>query len=316
MGGSRSTSQETEAEPPTLLLSNSVGASLGASNTTIDSEYNSLGSIVSSDQRTLLPNHNGGGDSVKGYTNPTLSQTSTETSNTIPQSPPPSYEHVLEENRLANLDKDNNPASCTAILNGVVVGGGGTCFANLTDCSSQINLNENSSTSTKAEGDMIESPVYSFSTMTTPSHENLLLGNVGSCDPLFGVRCDEQIDLDERAESNECVNDEEVEQCSLSSDMNNESMEEWDSHDNQYQELHSPDTIINNKSTKAIYKAVAKQWGITCKMSEQCRCMECQSNYFDCEFDDNENHKTDGGLGAGTPMFISEVMHGSACVIL
>lgn len=30
----------------------------------------------------------------------------------------------------------------------------------------------------------------------------------------------------------------------------------------------------------------------------------------------NENHKTDGGLGAGTPMFISEVMHGSACVIL
>lgn len=62
MGGSRSTSQETEAEPPALLLSNSVGAS----NTTIDSEYNSLGSIVSSDQRTLLPNHNIGSDNVKG----------------------------------------------------------------------------------------------------------------------------------------------------------------------------------------------------------------------------------------------------------
>lgn len=30
----------------------------------------------------------------------------------------------------------------------------------------------------------------------------------------------------------------------------------------------------------------------------------------------NENEKTDGGLGAGTPMFISEVMHGSACAIL
>lgn len=30
----------------------------------------------------------------------------------------------------------------------------------------------------------------------------------------------------------------------------------------------------------------------------------------------NENHKTDGGLGAGTPMFISEVMHGNTCVIL
>ncbi|KAJ6644127.1 hypothetical protein Bhyg_09093, partial [Pseudolycoriella hygida] len=64
MGGSRSTSQETEAEPPALLLSNSVVTSLAASNTTIDSEYNSLGSIMSSDQRTLLPNHNVGGDNV------------------------------------------------------------------------------------------------------------------------------------------------------------------------------------------------------------------------------------------------------------
>lgn len=69
MGGSRSTSQETETEPPALLLSNSVVASLGASNTTIDSEYNSLGSIISSDQRTLLPNHNVGGDNATGNNN-------------------------------------------------------------------------------------------------------------------------------------------------------------------------------------------------------------------------------------------------------
>ncbi|XP_055380029.1 GATA zinc finger domain-containing protein 14 [Condylostylus longicornis] len=74
--------------------------------------------------------------------------------------------------------------------------------------------------------------------------------------------------------------------------------------------------FISNKSSKKIYKAVAKQWGITCKMSDQCRCMDCQSNYFDCEYDQNEHQKTDGGLGAGTPMFISEVMHGSACTIL
>lgn len=46
------------------------------------------------------------------------------------------------------------------------------------------------------------------------------------------------------------------------------------------------DTIINNKSSKKIYKAVAKEWGITCKMSEQCRCIDCQGNYFDCEFDE------------------------------
>lgn len=41
-----------------------------------------------------------------------------------------------------------------------------------------------------------------------------------------------------------------------------------------------------------------------------------QSRYFDCEYDKNEHEKTDGGLGAGTPMFISEVMQDSGCVLL
>lgn len=44
--------------------------------------------------------------------------------------------------------------------------------------------------------------------------------------------------------------------------------------------------IISNKSSKEIYKDLAKQCGITCKMSDGCRCMECQSHYFDCEYDD------------------------------
>nr|CAI5843383.1 unnamed protein product [Callosobruchus analis] len=73
---------------------------------------------------------------------------------------------------------------------------------------------------------------------------------------------------------------------------------------------------IMHKSSKELYKAVAKQFGITCKMSDQCRCFDCQSHYFDCEYEKNEQEKTDGGLGAGTPMFISEVMHGTACTIL
>ncbi|KAJ3648402.1 hypothetical protein Zmor_020207 [Zophobas morio] len=73
---------------------------------------------------------------------------------------------------------------------------------------------------------------------------------------------------------------------------------------------------IMHKSSKELYKAVAKQFGITCKMSDQCRCFDCQSHYFECEYEQNEQEKTDGGLGAGTPMFISEVMHGTACTIL
>ncbi|XP_050527733.1 uncharacterized protein LOC126897851 [Daktulosphaira vitifoliae] len=74
---------------------------------------------------------------------------------------------------------------------------------------------------------------------------------------------------------------------------------------------------IFHKSSKEFYKAVAAQWGITCKMSDHCRCLDCQSRYFDCEYDqDNEQEKTDGGLGAGTPMFLSEMMHTSTCTLI
>ena len=30
------------------------------------------------------------------------------------------------------------------------------------------------------------------------------------------------------------------------------------------------------KSSKDYYRAMAKQWGITCKMSDNCRCLDCQ----------------------------------------
>ncbi|XP_070153851.1 uncharacterized protein [Polyergus mexicanus] len=72
---------------------------------------------------------------------------------------------------------------------------------------------------------------------------------------------------------------------------------------------------ILHKSSKEFYKAMAKQWGITCKMSDHCRCLDCQSHYFDCDYEKGED-KGDGGLSAGTPMFISEVMHGTACALL
>ncbi len=58
---------------------------------------------------------------------------------------------------------------------------------------------------------------------------------------------------------------------------------------NNQQINYSPNEIneyIDNKSSKEMYKAAAKEWGISCKMSDGCRCMECQSHYFDCEYDD------------------------------
>ena len=33
---------------------------------------------------------------------------------------------------------------------------------------------------------------------------------------------------------------------------------------------------ILHKSSKELYRAVAKQCGITCKMSDHCRCLDCQ----------------------------------------
>ncbi|XP_008217390.1 uncharacterized protein LOC100114329 isoform X2 [Nasonia vitripennis] len=75
------------------------------------------------------------------------------------------------------------------------------------------------------------------------------------------------------------------------------------------------------KSSKDFYRAMAKQWGITCKMSDNCRCFDCQSRYFDCGYEkyqdyDKYHEQSDGGLSASTPMFVSEVMHGSACLLL
>lgn len=133
-----------------------------------------------------------------------------------------------------------------------------------------------------------------------------------------------------------------------------------------YSEKKGPEILY--KSSKELYKAVAKQCGISCKMTDTCRqvylrhfstktilltlqllssrlrsCVDCQSRYFDCEFDQNDNEKSDGGLGAGngainygivyqslsiklrnklsslvtgTPMFVNEVLHGTACIIL
>lgn len=37
---------------------------------------------------------------------------------------------------------------------------------------------------------------------------------------------------------------------------------------------------ILHKSSKEFYKAMAKQWGITCKMSDHCRCLDCQVRLY------------------------------------
>ncbi|XP_037806662.1 putative uncharacterized protein DDB_G0271606 [Lucilia sericata] len=134
-------------------------------------------------------------------------------------------------------------------------------------------------------------------------------GNSGECTNECGNECSNENHWDDNQQSSSQHN------------LQYENCGEQQQHQQYYQqhqqqELSQTPEIISNKSSKEIYKDLAKEWGITCKMSDGCRCMECQSHYFDCEYDDNEHQKTDGGLGAGTPMFLTEVMHGSACNIL
>lgn len=61
MGGSRSTSQEADAEPPQQPLLNNITLAINGSNTTIDSEHNtdSYGSL-NNDQRALIQNNSTG----------------------------------------------------------------------------------------------------------------------------------------------------------------------------------------------------------------------------------------------------------------
>ncbi|XP_055606888.1 uncharacterized protein LOC129754703 [Uranotaenia lowii] len=343
-GSSRSASQEQDVIvdsqanqiAPNYLSSSTLGVASYGSSTTLDSEQNN-DSLVSmgNDQRALIRDRDGPDEHI-GYVNPTLTHTET---NTIPLSPPPSYEHVLEENRLAALDKENNK---TSTLNLVIptsfeMLGGNNASTMPADQQSnsagseqqqqQSHQQQQQSTpGTTRKQDSIDSSLYSCSSATSPSQENLL-GCTGSCDPLFSMAAQEH--MEELAEE---LEDMHIEETCLSVDNlgpdSNSYSDECHSYDAQAYEGTStgaaaapkpvvqPGPEILYKSSKQLYKAVAKECGITCKMSDQCRCLDCQSRYFDCEYDQNENEKTDGGLGAGTPMFISEVMHGSACTIL
>ncbi|XP_069696102.1 uncharacterized protein [Periplaneta americana] len=65
------------------------------------------------------------------------------------------------------------------------------------------------------------------------------------------------------------------------------------------------------KSSTELYREAAALLGLTCSMSDSCRCIECQSRYFD--FDDDDR-RTDTGLAAGTPALLDHVLtHPMTC---
>ncbi|XP_055307883.1 uncharacterized protein LOC129572007 isoform X2 [Sitodiplosis mosellana] len=282
--GSRSISQEIEepvqyssVQQPLLMRQSAVGGS----NTTLSSEYNSMS--TNNDQHNLLPNTF---EEEIGYENPTIMRNITDAH---------CYQNMQTSSSNSTISRNDQ-------------------F--LHDC--EGNVTSNNKESSKYDEKECTVGEKLFLSNPSRSNENLIDSTAGSCDPLFANQSLEQINLEENTSVNS-TNDEQ--ECPSSIDNQN-LVDDWDSHENQLQDIQdiqlqtTLDTIINNKSSKKIYKAVAKEWGITCKMSEQCRCIDCQGNYFDCEFDENDHQKTDGGLGASTPVFLNEVMHQSSCTII
>ncbi|XP_051158378.1 uncharacterized protein LOC127279827 [Leptopilina boulardi] len=67
------------------------------------------------------------------------------------------------------------------------------------------------------------------------------------------------------------------------------------------------------KSSTELYKEAAEILGLTCSLSDSCRCIDCQSNYFDCD-DECGDSKTE--LAAGTPVLLDHALsHPLTCTI-
>ncbi|KAL7042325.1 hypothetical protein ACKWTF_001101 [Chironomus riparius] len=312
-----------------------------------NSENSSLMSF-NNDQRALLSAGSTADQIVyfyPGYSSPQLSDTP------IPISPPPSYETVMKENQLLALDKENNTIQTTIHTNLLVEsfyttpnGSNNNLFSEM----NEYNSNSTNSCNTNNANNIQQN-------MASPTRENLLIDNSqctgcnrDSCNQLCSMSTDVggNNNVDICGEYNDrCLQNDHAERCSLDDDNNTDnyncsdeySNECHQNHDNEYTNQYYNDghqqMAVNYsdvapakgpellyKSTKELYKVVARECGITCKMTDTCRCVDCQSRYFDCEFDQNDNDTrqdhSDGGLGAGTPMFVNEVLHGTACTIL
>ncbi|XP_059481408.1 uncharacterized protein LOC132200170 isoform X2 [Neocloeon triangulifer] len=68
------------------------------------------------------------------------------------------------------------------------------------------------------------------------------------------------------------------------------------------------------RSSTELYREAAAIWGLTCRMSDSCRCLDCQSRYFDCDFEDEERPPD---LAAGGPILFDHVLnHPVTCSLL
>ncbi|KAL7286403.1 hypothetical protein TKK_0019353 [Trichogramma kaykai] len=75
----------------------------------------------------------------------------------------------------------------------------------------------------------------------------------------------------------------------------------------------APASPRQRKSSTELYKEAVEILGLTCTLSDSCRCIDCQSNYFDYE-DDYGDTRTE--LAAGTPVLLDHALtHPLTCSI-
>ncbi|XP_076765329.1 uncharacterized protein LOC143432551 isoform X1 [Xylocopa sonorina] len=67
------------------------------------------------------------------------------------------------------------------------------------------------------------------------------------------------------------------------------------------------------KSSAELYKEAVEILGLTCTLTDSCRCIDCQGTYFDCD-DDFGDARTE--LAAGTPILLDHALsHPLTCSI-
>ena len=113
--------------------------------------------------------------------------------------------------------------------------------------------------------------------------------NYSNCPNDYSNECQNQYqDECQNEYPNQCMNDYQNDGGQYDSGQYDSGQYDNEQFENFVQKQYTPEAKgpeILYKSSKELYKAVAKECGITCKMSDQCRCYECQSRYFDCEYD-------------------------------
>ncbi|KAJ8687297.1 hypothetical protein QAD02_023091 [Eretmocerus hayati] len=78
--------------------------------------------------------------------------------------------------------------------------------------------------------------------------------------------------------------------------------------------MSAPNSPQQRRSSAELYQEAVEILGLTCTLSDSCRCLDCQSSYFD--YEEECDCETRPELAAGTPVLLDHALtHPMACSI-